>query len=48
MSPVSINEIGLFLNHILLGFEDFIFVGFIILITNSIGIFFINLLTGGK
>lgn len=48
MIPVSINEIGLFLNHILLGFEDFIFVGFIILIANSIGIFFIHMLTGGR
>lgn len=48
MDYVTLADIGNFLNNLFTGFESFIFFGFVLLIVNSVSLYVLTLLSGGK
>lgn len=48
MVPVTFNDIGLMLNSVVKGFQDYILLGFVMMCTFSIALFVRQLLVGGR
>ncbi|HER2159112.1 TPA: hypothetical protein VJS59_001587 [Streptococcus pyogenes] len=48
IQPVSLNELGNFLNLIIHGFDDYIFITFTLMIVFSIAMFMKTLVSGSR
>jgi hypothetical protein len=46
--PVTVDDIGIMLNSLVKGFDDYIFFGFVLMCTFSIIMFVKHLLVGGR